>query len=66
MINNNDLKKEFIKEALGTRKYLSYRMDLMLYKLIISTGVFLVVYFIYLDLVLTLLSASLIFPFYPV
>lgn len=64
MINNNDLKKEFIKEALGTRKYLSYRMDLMLYKLIISTGVFLVVYFIYLDLVLTLLSASLIFALF--
>ena len=61
MIKDNKLRKTFIKEALGSRNYLSYRTDLMLLKIIVSLGVFIAVYFIYLDLVLSLLLAFLAF-----
>ena len=61
MIKDNKLRKTFIKEALGSRNYLSYRTDLMLLKIIVSIIVFIVTYFIYLDLVLSILLAFLAF-----
>jgi len=61
MIKDNKLRKTFIKEALGSRNYLSYRTDLMLLKIIASFEVFITVYFIYLDLLLSLLTALLVF-----
>ena len=61
MIKDNKLRKTFIKEALGSRNYLSYRTDLMLLKIIASFAVFITVYFIYLDLLLSLLTALLVF-----
>jgi hypothetical protein len=61
MIKDNKLKKIYIKEALGNRNYLSYRTDLILLKILVSFAVFIATYFIYLDLILSLLIASLIF-----
>lgn len=61
MIKNNNLRKAFIKEALGNKNYLSYRTDLMFFKVLISFMVFILIYFIYLDLILSLLIASFAF-----
>lgn len=61
VIKDNDMKKAFIKEALGNKNYLSYRTDLALFKILISFFAFIIIYFVYLDLVLSVLSASLIF-----
>ncbi len=61
MIKDNKVKKAYVKEALGNRNYLSYRTDLMLLKILVSFVVFIAMYFIYLDLILSLLSASLVF-----
>ena len=61
MIKDNNLRKTFVKEALGSRNYLSYRADLALYKMLISFAVFILIYFIYLDLILSLLIAALAF-----
>lgn len=61
MIKDNKLKKTYIKEALGNRNYLSYRTDLILLKILVSFAVFIATYFIYLDLILSLLIASLVF-----
>lgn len=61
MIKGNNLRKTFVKEALGNRNYLSYRTDLALFKTLISFAVFILIYFIYLDLILSLLIASLVF-----
>ena len=61
MIKDNKVKKTYVKEALGNRNYLSYRTDLMLLKILVSFAVFIITYFIYLDLILSLLLASLIF-----
>jgi hypothetical protein len=61
MIKDNKLKKIYIKEALGNRNYLSYRTDLILLKILVSFAVFIATYFIYLDLILSLLIASLVF-----
>lgn len=61
MIKDNNLKKIFIKEALGDRNYLSYRTDLLLFKFMISFIVFIITYFLYLDFVMSLLTASLVF-----
>lgn len=61
MIKDNKVKKTYIKEALGNRNYLSYRTDLMLLKILVSSVVFIVTYFIYLDIILSLLLASLVF-----
>ena len=61
MIKDNNLRKTFVKEALGNRNYLSYRADLALYKMLISFAVFILIYFIYLDLILSLLIAALAF-----
>ena len=61
MIKDNNLRKTFVKEALGNSNYLSYRADLALYKMLISFAVFILIYFIYLDLILSLLIAALAF-----
>lgn len=61
MIKDNNLRRTFVKEALGNRNYLSYRTDLALFKLLISFAVFILIYFIYLDLILSLLVAFLAF-----
>ncbi len=61
MIKDNKVKKTYVKEALGNRNYLSYRTDLMLLKILVSFVVFIATYFIYLDLILSLLFASLVF-----
>ena len=61
MIKDNKVKKTYIKEALGNRNYLSYRTDLMLLKILVSFAVFIATYFIYLDHILSILLASLVF-----
>ncbi len=64
VIKDNDLKKAYIKEALGNRNYLSYRTDLALFKILISFVGFVVIYFIYIDFILSLLSSFLIFAIF--
>lgn len=61
MIKDKDLRKAFVKEALGNKNYLSYRTDLALLKLLVSFVAFVLIYFIYWDLVLSLLISALIF-----
>ncbi|HBC30205.1 MAG TPA: hypothetical protein DC024_03005 [Clostridiales bacterium] len=61
MIKDNKVRKTYVKEALGNRNYLSYRTDLMLLKILVSFVVFIATYFIYLDIILSLLLASLVF-----
>lgn len=61
MIKDNNLRKAFVKEALGNRNYLSYRTDLALFKMLISFAVFILIYFVYLDLILAFLIAALVF-----
>lgn len=61
MIKDNKVRKTYVKEALGNRNYLSYRTDLMLLKILVSFVVFIATYFIYFDLILSLLLASLVF-----
>lgn len=61
MIKDNNFRKTFVKEALGSKNYLSYRIDLALFKVLISFAVFILVYFIYIDIVLSLLIAALAF-----
>jgi len=61
MIKENNIKKTFIKESLGTRNYLSYRIDLMLYKIILSVIVFLVIYLLSVDLIFAILISVQVF-----
>ena len=61
MINDNNLRKTFVRETLKNKNYLSYRADLALFKVLISLVVFILIYFIYLDPILSLLAASLVF-----
>ena len=61
MIKDNNLRKTFVKEALGNKNYLSYRTDLALFKILISLAAFVLFYFIYLDFLLALLIATLAF-----
>ena len=61
MIKDNKVKKTYIKEALENKNYLSYRTDLMLLKILVSFAVFIATYFIYLDHILSILLASLVF-----
>jgi hypothetical protein len=61
MIKDNNFRKTFVKETLGSKNYLSYRIDLALFKVLISFAVFTLFYFIYLDIVLSLLIAALVF-----
>ena len=64
MIKDKNLRKTFVKEALKNKNYLSYRTDLALFKAFISLVVFILIYFIYLDLILSLLIAALAFAIF--
>lgn len=61
MIKDNKIKRIYVKEALANKNYLSYRIDLMLFKVLISFVIFILTYLIYLDLMLSILTASLVF-----
>ena len=61
MLDNRKFKKIFIKEAIGSRNYLSYRTDLVLYKILLSILVFLVILFISDDIGLSVLISGEVF-----
>ena len=61
MIRDNNIKRIFIKEALGKRNYFSYRTDLILYKIILSLIVFLTIYLLTVDFILSILFAVQVF-----
>lgn len=61
MIKDNKIKRIYVKEALVNKNYLSYRIDLMLFKVLISLAVLILTYLTYLDLILSLLIGSLVF-----
>lgn len=61
MIENKRLNRKFIKEALGTRNYFSYRTDLMLYKIMLSILVMLVIYLITADWSFSILISAEVF-----
>lgn len=61
MVNDNKMKKAFIKEAIGTRNYFSYRTDLMLYKVMLSILVLLAVLLITDNLKFSVLIAAEVF-----
>ena len=48
MIKDNKIKRIYVKEALANKNYLSYRIDLMLFKVLISFVIFILTYLIYL------------------
>ena len=61
MLDNRKFKKIFIKEAIGSRNYLSYRTDLILYKILLSILFFLVILFISDDIGLSVLISGEVF-----
>lgn len=61
MTKDKNIRKIFIEETLGTRKYLSYRADLIMYKLLLCIFVFFVIAFISSDLILSLLIVTQVF-----
>lgn len=61
MIKNRKTTKRFIKEALGSRNYFSYRADLLLYKLLLSILVLLAIFFISGDWSLSVIIAAEVF-----
>jgi hypothetical protein len=61
MIKNSKITKRFIKEALGSRNYFSYRADLLLYKLLLSILVLLAIFFISGDWGLSVVIAAEVF-----
>lgn len=61
MINNRKFKKIFIKEAIGSRNYFSYRTDLILYKVLLSILILLAIFLISDDLGLSLLISAEVF-----
>lgn len=61
MIKDNKIKRIYVKEALVNKNYLSYRIDLMLFKVLISLAVLILTYLTYLDHILSLLTGSLVF-----
>lgn len=61
MVENNKLRRKFIKEALGTRNYFSYRTDLLLYKIMLSILVMLAIFFITEDWNFSILIAAEVF-----
>lgn len=64
MIKNSKITKRFIKEALGSRNYFSYRADLLLYKLLLSILVLLVIFFISGDWSLSVIIAAEVFAIF--
>lgn len=61
MLKSNKVRKRFIKEALGSRNYFSYRTDLLLYKTMLSILVLLAIFFISSDWNLSVLIAAEVF-----
>ena len=61
MLDIRKFKKIFIKEAIGSRNYLSYRTDLILYKILLSILFFLVILFISDDIGLSVLISGEVF-----
>lgn len=61
MINDKNMKRIFVKEALGNRKYFSYRTDLVLYKILLSIVVLTVMFFMTSDIFLSLLFSAEVF-----
>ena len=61
MTKDKNLRKVFVKEALGSRKYLSYRTDLVLYKILLSVIVLTAFYFMTDDLLMSLFVAVEVF-----
>lgn len=61
MIDDKNMKRIFVKEALGSRKYFSYRTDLVLYKILISIVVLAFLFFITSDIFLSLLFSAEVF-----
>lgn len=61
MMENKKMNKRFIKEALGTRNYFSYRTDLFLYKLMLSIMVLLAIFLITSDWNFSILIAAEVF-----
>ncbi len=61
MIHNRKFKSIFIKEAIGSRNYLSYRTDLVLYKVLLSILVFLAIFLISDDINLSFLISAEVF-----
>lgn len=61
MLKSNKVRKKFIKEALGSRNYFSYRTDLLLYKIMLSILVLLAIFFISSDWNLSVLIAAEVF-----
>jgi len=57
-------KKIFVEETIGTRKYFSYRADLMLYKAVLCIFIFLLIYIMTSELVIsTLISFQVLLIF---
>jgi len=61
VVNDKKMKRVFIKEALGTRNYFSYRTDLVLYKAMLSILVLLAVFLITDNLKFSVLMAAEVF-----
>lgn len=61
MLKNNKVRKRFIKEALGSRNYFSYRTDLLLYKTMLSILVLLAIFLISADWNLSILITAEVF-----
>lgn len=61
MINDKNMKRIFVKEALGSRKYFSYRTDLILYKILLSIVVLTIMFFMTSDIFLSVLFCAEVF-----
>lgn len=64
MIKDYNIRRIFIKEALKNKNYKnysSYRMDLLLFKVMASFIVFIITYFINLDLTMSVLTSLIVF-----
>lgn len=64
MVENKKTRKRFIKEALGTRNYFSYRTDLVLYKIMLSILVLLAIFLITADWKFSVLIAAEVFAIF--
>lgn len=60
-MENKKIKRRFIKEAIGTRYYFSYRVDLFLYKLMLSILFLLTIFLITSDWNFSILIAAEVF-----
>lgn len=63
MINGKGktIRRSFVEETIGTRKYFSYRADLMLYKIILCTLILLTIYMLTSKLIFSIFVALQVF-----